>query len=276
MKTKLFALLTLLSFAVAGFAETVSISSPAELIAFANRVNNNGELTLDAVLTADIDMTGQTWAKPIGCWTPNVNNARVMYQGHFDGQGHAIENLTYTTTQNYHGLFGVLSTGALVENFSISGTVTNASYTEFGTIGFTRDDNPTLRNIHSSLNFNNSLAGARIGGIVGQAYVGTTNIDRCTYSGTISANDNGGSGNYGGMVGIGNNNTSAICNITNCLFDGELKNTAATPGNCTFGGMVGYSNAAVITIKNCVSIGMVSSAVYGQFWGAVKQAASLA
>ena len=272
MTKKVFTLLTLLSFAIAGFGETVSISTPAQLIAFANRVNA-GELTLDAVLTADIDMTGQAWEKPIGCWTPNVNNARVMYQGHFDGQGHAIENLTYTTTQNYHGLFGVLSTGALVENFSISGTVTNASYTEFGTIGFTRDDNPTIRNIHSSLNFNNSLAGARIGGFVGQAYVGTTNIDRCTYSGAISANDSGGSGNYGGMVGIGNNSTSAICNITNCLFDGVLKNTAATPGGCTFGGMVGYSNAAVITIKNCVSIGTVTSAVYGQFWGAVKQAA---
>ena len=273
MKKKLFALLTLLSFAVTGFGETVSISSPADLIAFANRVNNNGELTLDAVLTDNIDMTGQTWAKPIGCWTPNVNNARVMYQGHFDGQGHSITNLTYTTTQNYHGFFGVVSTGALIENFSISGTVTNANYTEFGTVGFTRDDNPTIRNVHSSLNFNNSLAGARIGGIVGQAYVGTTNIDRCTYSGTISANDNGGSGNYGGMVGIGNNNTSAICNITNCLFDGVVKNTATTPGNCTFGGMVGYSNSAVITIKNCVSIGTVQSSIYGQFWGAVKSTA---
>jgi len=261
----------LLSIAVLGFGETVSISSPAQLIAFANRVNA-GELTLDAVLTTDIDMTGQAWAKPIGCWTPKVNNANVMYKGHFDGQGHAIKNLTYTTTQNYHGFFGVVSTGALVENFSISGTVTNASYTEFGTVSFTRDDNPTIRNVHSSLNFNNTNAGARIGGIVGNAYVGTTNIERCTYSGTISTNDSGDAGNYGGIVGIGNNNTSAVCNISNCLFDGVVKNTATT-GNCTFGGIVGYSNAAVITIKNCVSIGTVSSPVSGQFWGAVKSTA---
>jgi len=269
MKKTLFALLALLSFAVAGFGETVSISSPADLIAFANRVNA-GELTLDAVLTADIDMTGQAWAKPIGCWTPKVNSANVVYKGHFDGQGHAITNLTYTTAQNYHGLFGVVATGALVENFSIAGIVTNASYTEFGTVGFARDSNPTMRNIHSSLNFNNTYAGARIGGIVGNAYVGTTNIERCTYSGTIRTNDSGNAGNYGGMVGIGNNNTGAVCNITSCLFDGVIENTAEAPGNCTFGGMVGYSNAAIITIKNCLSVGTVQSKIYGQFWGAVK------
>ena len=271
MKNNILTLLALLSFALASYGETVSISTPADLIAYANRVNS-GELTLDAVLTADINMSNQAWTKPIGCWTPKVNNANVTYKGHFDGQGHAITNLTYTTTQNYHGLFGVLSSDALIENFSISGTVTNASYTEFGTIGFARDNNPTIRNIHSSLNFNNTNAGARIGGIVGNAYVGTTNIERCTYSGTISTNDSGGKGNYGGMVGIGQNNVSAICNITNCLFDGTIKNTASTLGNCTFGGMVGYSNAAVITIKNCVSIGTVQSKIYGQFWGAVKSA----
>lgn len=271
MKNKLFALLSLLCFAASGLAETVTISSPAELIAFASRVNS-GELTLDAVLTADIDMTGQPWAKPIGCWSPKVNNANVMYKGHFDGQGKTISNLTYTTTQNYHGLFGVLSTGALVENLNINGTVTNTAYTEFGTIGFTRDDNPTIRNIHSSLNFNNTKAGARIGGIVGNAYNGTTNIERCTYSGMMTVVDAENNGNYGGMVGIGNNSASAICNITNCLFDGVIKNTASAPGDCTFGGMVGYSNAAVITIRNCVSIGTVTSTFYGQFWGAVKSA----
>ncbi|MBR1902206.1 MAG: hypothetical protein IJ826_04430 [Bacteroidaceae bacterium] len=269
MRNRIYTLLTLLSFVLSCFGEVVSISSPAELIAFANRVNA-GELTLDAVLTSDIDMDGQEWAKPIGCWTPKVSNANVVYKGHFDGQGYAIKNFTYTTKQNYHGLFGVVSTGALIENFTISGTVTNASYTEFGTVGFARDTDPTIRNVHSCLNFDNTKAGVRLGGILGNAYNGTTNIERCTYSGTITTADAENNGNYGGMVGIGNNAVAAICNITDCLFDGVIKNTAATPGNCTFGGMVGYSNSAIITIKNCISIGSVQSKIYGQFWGAVK------
>ena len=273
MRNRFYTLLTLLSFVLSCFGEVVSISTPADLIAFASRVNA-GELTLDAVLTTDIDMTGQEWPKPIGCWSPKINNASVMYKGHFDGKGKTISNLVYTTKQNYHGLFGVVSTGALIENFTITGTVTNASYNEFGTVGFARDSNPTIRNVHSYLNFNNTKAGVRIGGIVGNAYNGTTNIERCIYSGTLSVVDAENAGNYGGMVGIGNNSTSSICNITDCLFDGKVINTATTPGNCTLGGMVGYSNSAIITIKNCLSIGTVQSKICGQFWGAVGSASS--
>ena len=273
MRNRFYTLLTLLSFALSGFGEVVSISTPADLISFASRVNA-GELTLDAVLTTDIDMTGQEWPKPIGCWTPKVNNANVMYKGHFDGKGYTIKNLVYNTTQNYHGLFGVVSSGALIENFTVTGTVTNASYTEFGTVGFARDANPTICNVHSYLNFDNTKAGTRIGGIVGNSYNGTVNITRCTYSGTMTVVDAENNGNYGGMVGIGNNSTSAVCNITDCLFDGVIRNTAATPGNCTCGGMVGYSNSAVITIRNCLSVGSVQSKIYGQFWGAVKSSSS--
>ena len=58
MRNRIYTLLTLLSSVLSCFGEVVSISSPAELIAFANRVNA-GELTLDAVLTSDIDMDGQ-------------------------------------------------------------------------------------------------------------------------------------------------------------------------------------------------------------------------
>ena len=273
MKNKFFALLALLSFAVAGFAETVSISTPAELIAFASRVNA-GELALDAVLTADIDMTGQAWAKPIGCWTPKVNNANVMYKGHFDGQGHAIKNLTYTTAQEYHGLFGVITTGALIENFSISGTITNPANSQLGVVGFARDNNPVIRNVHSYQNINNSRAGARIGGILGVAYTGTpttVTIDRCTYSGTLDGNDAENNGNYGGFIGYTQSNANCIPVISNCLFDGVIKNSAASPGNCTFGGMVGYvGSGPTVTITNCLSIGTVTSKIYGQFFGAVK------
>jgi lysophospholipase L1-like esterase len=246
------------------------ISNAADLRAFANQVNG-GDVAANAILTNDIDMTGETWPAPIGLWGSN----RIAYKGQFNGQGHSIKNLTYTTAQNYHGLFGVISTGALIENFNISGTITNTQYSPFGAVvGFARDDNPTIRNIHSSVNINNSKAGARIGGILGHSNeASTVNVDRCTYSGTLDGKDAGGSGNYGGIVGYTQNSTSTLCNITCCLFDGELKNSATSPGDCTFGGLVGYIGAnPKVTAKNCLSIGKVQSKITGQFYGAVKNA----
>ena len=76
------------------------------------------------------------------------------------------------------------------------------------------------------------------------------------------------------IVGYVNNSTNTILNITNCLFDGQVINSNATPGNCTFGGIVGYSNSGIVTIKNCLSIGHVESAIWGQFFGAVKSTKS--
>ena len=287
MKQKLLSLLALtfglasstwaeLSTTTIGGKTYYQIGTAQNLIEFASLVNAGGAgLTANAVLTGDINMSDHPWEKPIGCFTPKVNNANVMYKGHFDGQGYAITNLTYTTTQDYHGLFGVISTGAIIENFSVSGTVTNDDYGQFGTVGFARDKNPIIRNVKSSLNIDNSKTGQRIGGILGATYTGspiTVTIEHCTYSGTLRTNDSGDSGNYGGFIGYVQSNTeNSYPVITNCLFDGKLENTAGTPGNCTFGGIVGYvGSGPTVSIKNCLSIGKVTSKIYGQFFGAVK------
>ena len=250
----------------------------AKQLAWFERMVNSGKDSLNAVLTADIDFTPLledpkfAWV-PIGDWGTTRGVASAAYRGHFDGQGHKLTNFNFTAGQNYFGLFGVISTGVLIENFEISGDVT-CGYKTMGVVGYTRDTSTTIRNIHSFLNINNTAVGNRHGGIVGSAVNGTTNIENCIYSGTLDGLDNAGSGNYGGIVGYINNNTAAIVNITNCLFDGKVINTADAPGGCTFGGFVGYSNSGIVTIKNCVSIGEVQSAVYGQFFGAVKQSRS--
>ena len=241
------------------------IANAYNLASFA-AVVNGGENDADAVVTADIDMTGFEWPAPIGDWT--VSGINSAYKGHFDGQGHTISNLVYTTAKNWHGFFGVLTSGALVENFNIAGTITIASgNSNVGVVGYMRDNSTTVRNIKSSLNINNNSLGARVGGIVGTIDAGTATVDRCTYSGTLDGNDNEGNGNYGGIVGYFANNANAIGNITNCLFDGKVINSNASPGNCTFGGIVGYCNAGKATIKNCLSIGEVQSKIAAQFFG---------
>ena len=256
------------------------ISSVNLLRRFAALVNS-GSLKAKAVLVNDIDFgpaiaaatargTAFTWT-PIGSWTSTPAGS-ACFQGHFDGQGHAIKNFNVSSSQNFYGLFGVISTDCLIENFSIDGTINvNVQYAG-GVAAYSRDDRPVIRNIHSFVNINNTSAGGRQGGILGGAHSTTfkTVIENCAYSGTLDGNDAGGGGNYGGIVGYVNNNGNTIVDITNCLFDGDVINTNATPGSCTFGGFVGYSNGAVVTIKNSLSIGKVESTVCGMFFGAVK------
>ena len=247
------------------------ISKPQQMVTFAAIVNS-GNPKADAVLTADIDMTDVSSAwKPIGDWSSgNVSSA---YQGHFDGQGHTIKGFNATSNQNYFGVFGVISTGALIENFDIYGKIELAHKTG-GVVGYARDATPTIRNIHSYLDIDNKAAGNRPGGILGSSVNGTIEVQNCIYSGTMDANDGANNGNYGGIVGYVNNNAAAILNITNCLFDGKMINSAETPGNCTVGGFVGYSNGGIVTIKNSLSIGSVQSKIAAQFFGAVKNAKS--
>ena len=233
---------------------------------------NSGTPTADAVLLNDIDLAelGEEFAwTPIGNWGV-VNGANMGFKGHFDGQGHTITNFNYTAGQNWFGLFGVLSDNALVENFNIYGEITSDWQYEGSVAGYARDNNVTIRGIHSYVNVTSMPQGGRTGGIVGCADNGTINIEKCTYSGTLDGFDAGGGGNYGGIVGYTNNSTNAICNITDCLFDGSLINSADIPGNCTFGGIVGYTNSSLVTIKNCLSIGTVRSARYAQFFGALN------
>ena len=242
------------------------LASATDLILF-SKVVNMGMNTSDAVLVNDIDMTDCEWNAPIGFWGSN----QIGYKGHFNGQGHAITNFNVISTQNFYGLFGVLSTNAIVENFTISGEINNEANQQYmGVIGYARDENVTIRDIYSCVDFINAREGGRQGGILGCADNGQTNIERCTYSGKFQSADAGGGGNYGGIVGYANNNAAAVVNITNCLFDGELVNTAASPGTCTFGGMVGYANSATVTIKDCLSIGTVQSPRNGQFFGAIN------
>ncbi|MBR6140821.1 MAG: hypothetical protein IKQ37_03525 [Bacteroidaceae bacterium] len=256
------------------------ISSVNLLRRFAALVNS-GTLNANGILVADIDFgptieayqaKGRTFTwTPIGSWVA-IPGGNACFQGHFDGQGHAIKDLNVNSSQNFFGLFGVISTDCLIENFSIDGTINSTVQYVGGVAAYSRDDRPVIRNIHSCVNINNSSAGGRQGGILGGAHSTTfkTVIENCVYSGTLDGNDAGGGGNYGGIVGYVNNNGNTIVDITNCLFDGEVVNNNAKPGNCTFGGFVGYSNGGVVTIKNSLSIGTVRSAVYGMFFGAVK------
>ena len=255
----------------------LQIGTAEDMFNFAKVINDGTVATentfIDAALTADIDLSEAiTEENPwiaIGNWG-TVNDANVSYKGHFDGQGHTIKGFNATSTQNYFGIFGVISTGALIENFDIYGTINTTIQNAGGVVGYARDEGPTIRNIHSFVNINNTCAGGRQGGILGNSNVGTVVVENCWYSGTLDGNDAANNGNYGGIVGYVQNKATAISTINNCMFDGKLINTAETPGNCTFGGIIGYNNGGKATIKNCLSIGTLQSAITGQFFGKIN------
>ena len=242
----------------------VTIDDETDLQDFATIVNA-GALSLNAILTDDIDMSTLASWTAIGNWGSTPNGS-ACFKGHFNGQGFAIKNFNFTASHNYYGIFGVISTGALVENFSVNGSINNSSNRYVaGAVAYARDDNPTIRNIRSYVNISSTKADGRHGGILGGSLDGTVKINNCSYFGELKVPA---SGNFGGIVGYVNNSTSAFLDVTDCLFAGEIEYTDdVTSGNSACGGIVGYNNAGYATIKNCLSLGTINTDVRGLIFG---------
>ncbi len=261
MKTKLLLLLSVCigmtssAWALEKEGDIYQIGTAQDLADFAALVNG-GETAVDAVLTQDIDMSELDFWTAIGDW--NTGAVTSAYCGHFDGQGYKITGFNFTSTHNYYGLFGVVSTGCFIENFTIEGSITvNQNYGYVGgVVSYARDKTPTIRNVHSAVNISSTSTAStpRIGGILGgvPAQNSYCVIDRCTYSGTLDGNDKG--GNYGGIVGYINNNANVSTDITNCLFEGKLKGNV-NENKAQYGGIIGYTRKGIVSVKNCLSIG---------------------
>jgi hypothetical protein len=232
-----------------GFYE---INNAKQLVWFEKMVNTTGRDSINAVLTADIDLEGIEWT-PIGF-------GGKTYTGTFDGAGFTISNFILSTTGDSSGLFGTVKGGAVIKNFTIEGTITSNNHQYVGGVAGNATGDVTISGIYSKVNI--ICSKSRHGGILGaQTGAGTVNIDRCVYSGSIDAQ--GVTGNFGGFVGLTLNNTSAKVNISNCLFLGSITNAGDNAG-----GFVGYTRGCYTTIKNCLSYGTIENTTNpGQFIG---------
>ena len=144
------------------------INSVDSLLTFASNVNDGsqgGYAGVSFKLTSDLDLSGVEWA-PIG----NMNDMEThstLFLGSFDGDGHTISNLNYTSDV-YNcgaGLFGV-SCGEVknltLENATVAVTE-GTSMAIGGVVGYNMGsvDNVTLKG-DSTITGNNC-----VGGIVG-------------------------------------------------------------------------------------------------------------
>jgi len=233
------------------------LSTPEELQAFSYIVGGIAGYTKNAsakaVLLNDIDMTGQTTWLPIG-------TSSTPFKGTFDGQGHSIQNIVIKTGKSYSGLFGMTS-GAIIKNFSISGTLTvSEGSTEHGVVGYA--SGTTITDVHSSLNITASKANTdtrHLGGIAGTIAAKTT-ITRCSYAGTLN---DAGTDTAGGIAGYADGTDNVITHSINY-------GTVKSRGNETnTGGILGYVNYAGFKISSCANVGTVSGkeAYAGQILG---------
>ncbi|MBR5481991.1 MAG: T9SS type A sorting domain-containing protein [Bacteroidaceae bacterium] len=213
------------------------IGTAQDLVDFATLVNE-GKPEAQAVLTADIDMTGVEWT------------SISLFRGTFDGQGHSITNFNYTTTGDNQGFFGQIM-GATLQNFSIAGTL-NAMNGATGTIGYA-DGGSVIKNVHCGVDVNVENNG-HCGGLVGS--LRDTWIDGCTYSGTFTIIHEKGDSD-GGIAGYSN-----VGKITNCLFSGKIIVMHAG-NNC--GGILGYvNNGDFKGLHGNLSIGTVEGGTSGK------------
>ena len=233
-------------------AETnrISITTVAELLQFANAVDN-GEYDdkTDAVvsLDADLDLTGVAW-KPIGSVFDGDGNLLHYFSGKFYGNGHTISNLNFS--ENYgkteYPSFGFFSEvyGAEISGLTIQGKldVSNSGAVYFGTVAGVAADSK-ISDCASDVSFTDT--DQYINGTVALCgYAINSTIEYCQNKGNFSITKDVTSFQMGGIVGLAQNSTVQYCANTGNM-------TSWAP--CT-GGIVGqlYQGSKII---NCYSTG---------------------
>ena len=222
------------------------IATADDLLEFADKVNNQGQTSAWAVLTADIDLSsvcgpelndGTSW-EPIG------NSESTAYTGTFNGDGHTISGLYINNSAYYQGLFGRVN-GGTVKDLTVSGNVSGNWYVG-GVVGYNNGGTVTGCIFSGS----GSVSGSKdyVGGVVG--YNDGGSVENCYNIGEVSGNSY-----VGGVVGYSSGGISASASVTNCY------NTGKVSGSIWVGGVVGSNNNG--NVENCYNTGEVSGTGVG-------------
>ena len=198
---------------------------------------NGGKSDINITLTADIDLTGKDWT-PIGTDYDN------SYKGTFDGGGHTITGLTFTTNDKYAGLFGRLNKAGTVKNVVMEGVQITSNQIYGGSIGGVAGYSwGTIENCSVS----GSVSGTvYVGGVVGAQIDGS--ITGCSSSATVK-----------GMVDVGGvaGQTNSSATLTACYATGNVIIEIDPVKNISGGGLVGMNGGNGLLA--CYATGNVTS-----------------
>ena len=211
-------------------ANVVKIASKADLIAFQNEVNVEGNSYAGKTiqLAADIDLEGMTW-EPVG--QTGGNGVATYFQGAFDGKGYTISNFKVVPNANYGeganyaaGLFGFIDAGeAVVKNLNVDKATVEGHHWSAVIAGYLTG---TIQNCHvtnssvTCTHANGDACGDKAGVIVG--YINSGSVKDCSAKNcTVTA------GRDAGQI-VGCNSASGTvtgCSATNV--------TVSATGDCT-------------------------------------------
>ena len=198
---------------------------------------NGGKTDINITLTADIDLTGKVWT-PIGTDYDN------SYTGTFDGGGHTITGLTFTTNDKYAGLFGWLNRAGTVKNVVMEGVQITSNQIYGGSIGGVAGYSwGTIENCSVS----GSVSGTvYVGGVVGAQIGGS--ITGCSSSATVK-----GTVDVGGVAG----QTNSSATLTACYATGNVTIEINPKKNIAGGSLVGMNAGS--SLLACYATGNVTS-----------------
>ena len=198
---------------------------------------NGGKTDINITLDKNIDLTGKDWT-PIGT---SVDNS---YKGTFDGGGHTITGLTFTTNDKYAGLFGWLNKAGTVKNVVMEGVQITSNQIYGGSIGGVAGYSwGTIENCSVS----GSVSGTvYVGGVVGAQIDGS--ITGCSSSATVK-----GTVDVGGVAG----QTNGGATLTACYATGNVTLEIDPKKNIAGGGLVGMNAGS--SLLACYATGNVTS-----------------
>ena len=195
---------------------------------------NGGKSDINITLDTDIDLTGKDWT-PIGTDYDN------SYKGTFDGGGHTITGLTFTTNDEFAGLFGWLNRAGSVKNVVMEGVQITSNQIYGGSIG-----GVVGVQIGGSITGCSSSATVKgmvdVGGVAGQTNSSAT-LTACYATGNViiemdpKKNIAGGS-----LVGM-----NAGSSLLACYATGNVTSTGSSTGQVHIGGFLGNNYAPVMT-----------------------------
>ncbi|KAA3933838.1 fimbrillin family protein [Bacteroides ovatus] len=198
---------------------------------------NGGKSDINITLDTDIDLTGKDWT-PIGTDYDN------SYKGTFDGGGHTITGLTFTTNDEYAGLFGWLNRAGTVKNVVMEGVQITSNQIYGGSIGGVVGSGwGTIENCSVSGSVSGTVS---VGGVVGAQRDGS--ITGCSSSATVK-----GTLNVGGVAG----QTIFGATLTACYATGNVIIEMAPKKNIAGGGLVGMNAGS--SLLACYATGNVTS-----------------
>lgn len=271
-----------------GTQEDPYIITTAEQLAYLSDKVNAGETYEQSYFRLDSDivlndfnakywtMNATPW-KPIGFYLKtNQGDEYTSFSGRFDGNGHTISGLYIEDSGNGMGLFGSVTSDALVENLTISDSyISGTTYvgsivgtTFVGSDGQSTLLGCTIQNctsravvrgnayvggvigysgtdaVQNCVNYSNIQGGTAVGGVVGGAYYSTT-VKQC--------------GNYGLVEGV--NNTGGV--VGSAAYNSTIEyntNAGTVYGDTYTGGVLGYITTA--EIHCCYNTGNVLGVDY--------------